>query len=132
MSNNLSGVVFEATVEGENKPPCQQTDIAEDERLNKEAMVFNTALDELSAYWKNVTFDGFDISVEPVHCREDQLVWNDYDKVKEFLSCPLNQLHKYPELTAEFKQMFLHLDRHLNEIVFVKCNDGSCCLSMAI
>ena len=65
--------------------------------------------------------------MESVHCDKEQLLSSDYEKVKEFLSCPLNKLHQYSELHAEFKQMFQHLDRHLNEIVFLKCDDRSCC-----
>ena len=52
-------LVFKATVEGEHKPPCQQNDLSEDEKLKKEAIVFDTALDKLSQYWKDVIFDEF-------------------------------------------------------------------------
>ena len=48
-------------------------------------------------------------------------------KLKKILNCPIRDLHKYAEICKEFTKMHQHLDRHLNEIVFVKCEDLSCC-----
>ena len=82
-----------------------------------------------SSVTEDRSFDGFTISVQPIHSREDQLLWGDYEKVKEFLSCPWNQIHKFEDLHTERKEMFHHLDCHLNETVFIKCDNSSCCLA---
>lgn len=58
---------------------------------------------------------------------EVDLLFDDYDEVKKFLNCPIRDIHKYTEIRKEFTKLHQHLDRHLNEIVFVKCNDLSCC-----
>lgn len=58
---------------------------------------------------------------------EVDLLFNDYDEVKKFLNCPIRDIHKYAEIRKEFTKMHQHLDRHLNEIMFVKCEDLSCC-----
>ena len=89
--------------------------------------MFDTALEQLSEYWKNSSFDGHEILVKPIHCLEDQLLWDDYEKVKEFINSSLNQFHKFSELNKEFQAMLLHLDNHLNKIVFVKCENTSYC-----
>ena len=80
-----------------------------------------------SAHWKNITFDNFPINVHIVKCNQDELLFNDYEEVKKFLSCPLRDLHKYSKLNKEFQEMLNHIDRHLNEIVFTKCTNEKCC-----
>ena len=60
-------------------------------------------------------------------CGEDQLLWEDYDRVKKYLDCPLNSIHEYSDLKKEFMSMFKHIDRHANEVVFVRCEDRTCC-----
>ena len=80
-----------------------------------------------SAHWKNMTFDNFPINVHIVKCNQDKLLFNDYEEVKTFLSCPLWDLHKYSKLNREFQEMLNHIDRHFNEIVFKKWSNKKCC-----
>ena len=54
-------------------------------------------------------------------------IFNDYEEVKKFLKCPLQDLHKYSKLNKEFQGMLNHIDRHLNEIVFTQCTNENCC-----
>ena len=46
--------------------------------------------------------------------------------MKECLKSPLRNLHEFSGIIKEFKEMPTHIDRHLNEIIFSKCNDRSC------
>ena len=66
---------------------------------------------ECKSYWENLKFNDHD----------------DYERVKACLSCPIRDINKYSDLVQEFKKMFEHIDRHTNEISFVKCQDQPCC-----
>ena len=59
LSRKLAGVTLPITLEGEDKPPCQQTALSAVERRQKEVKVFNNALNN---YWDGKTYDGFPIS----------------------------------------------------------------------
>ena len=39
----------------------------------------------------------------------------------------IRNLHNHSSIINEFKEMHKHADRHLNEIIFTKCNDKTCC-----
>ena len=53
--------------------------------------------------------------------------WGNYSTVKDLFKAPLRDLHQYKDLKNECKSMFRHLDRHSNEVVFMRCKDRSCC-----
>ena len=129
LSNALAGVIQPSCVPGESLPPAKQSTKTQtpEERRSKEKIVFDNAMSTCSAHWKNITFDNFPINVHIVKCNQDELLFNDYEEVKKFLSCPLRDLHKYSKLNKEFQEMLNHIDRHLNEIVFTKCTNEKCC-----
>ena len=115
LSNKLSGVVFSPQIDGESKPPSQQGKITKEELRRKEKIVFDNAINQLQQHWANSSFDDLPISVTPVLCGENPLLWDDYDYVKEYLSCPLNSIHKFADLTKEFKAILMQL--HLSDVV---------------
>ena len=119
------GVTFSAKLDGDSKAPCRQR-LTEDERNEKEKVVFNKAINELSAYWKGATFNDFEVINTKISYGEHTLKWDDYDQVKTHFKAPAKDLHNYTSLTNECKSMLQHADRHLNEAVFIKCNDASC------
>ena len=55
------------------------------------------------------------------------MLYDDYEKVKRIIKPPLREIHKYANIRKEYKSLFKHLDRHHNEIVFIKCRGKSCC-----
>lgn len=72
-------------------------------------------------------FDGNDIISMSVFCGEDNLLFGVYEKVKSFLKCPIRDIYEYKDIFNEFKTMHKDVDRHLNEVIFVKCADKTCC-----
>ena len=50
-SNDLTGVVLPATLDGDNKPPSQQTGLSTDDVLRKEAVIHDAAMAIVSGHW---------------------------------------------------------------------------------
>ena len=66
------------------------------------------------------------MNTQPILVGEDDLLFTDYDHVLACLKSPIRDLHKYSDLLLEFKQMHGHINRHLNKVAFVKCENRSC------
>ena len=98
MGNKPSGVVFSPTLEGESKPPLQQTNLLPPELVPKEKQVFDVAMNKLKNYWKEVKFDDFDVTTRVVLTNEDELLYDDHDNVKKFLACPIRDIHRYEKI----------------------------------
>ena len=126
VSNRLTGVAFPAKLQGESNPPCKQC-LSAAEKKEKEFTLFNKALDGLEQAFSNVSFDGFPVSVNKIHCGEDNLLRTDIDQIRLYLKTSVRKLHEFSQLRVEFLKMFVHMDRHLNEITFIRCRDRSCC-----
>ena len=107
-------MTFSPKLDGDRKPPYEQNNLSDEERKDKEKAVFNEALRRLSGYWEGATFNGFGVVSTKVLCGDDELKWNDQDAIKEYFKVPVRDLHK---------SMFYHLDCHLNEIIFLRCQD---------
>ena len=119
-------MTFSPKLDGDRKPPYEQNNLSDEERKDKEKAVFNEALRRLSGYWEGSTFNSFGVIITKILCGDDELKWNDQDPIKEYFKAPVRDLHKYSELSKECKSMFNHLDPHLNEIAFVRCQDLTC------
>ena len=130
LSNRLSSLVFSPIVDGDSIAPAQQHGLTESEILKKQFEVFDRAMYDIAEkHWQNMTFDGYPIDVEIVPCGDERLLFGDFHRVKECLKSTLRNLHKFSGIIKEFKEMYTHVDCHLNEIIFAKCNDRSCCSS---
>ena len=130
LSNCLSSVVFSAIADGDSVASAQQHGLTESEILKKEFEVFDRAIYHIAEkHWQNMTFDGYPIDLEVVPCGNERLLFGDFHRVNECLKSPLRNLHEFSDIIKEFKEMHTHIDRHLNEIIFSKCNDRSCCSS---
>ena len=128
LSNKLASVILSLKVPGDSKPPAMQGTLSNDQIRAKEKIVFDSAMNELkNVYWNSSEFDGFPVLVKTIECGNDDLVWKDYEQVKEFLKSLIRDAHKYSLLWKEFLKMFTHMDQHKNEIVFIKCNNSTCC-----
>ena len=120
-------MTFSQKLDGDRKPPYEQNNLSDEEQKDKEKAVFDEALRRLSGYWEGATFNGFGVISTNILRGDDELKWNDQDTIKEYFKAPVRDLHKYSELSNESKSMFNHLDRHLNDIVFVRFQDLTCC-----
>ena len=128
LSNKLASVILSSKVLGDSKPPAMQGTLSNDERRAKENIVFDNAMNELeNVYWNSSEFDGFPVLVKTIECGNDDLVGKYYEQVKEFLKSPIRDTQKYSLLRKEFLEMFTNMDWHKNEIVFIKCNNSTCC-----
>ena len=123
LSKRLSGVQFSAVASGDRKPPCQLSGITAQERKQKEAMVFDNAINELcSVHWANATFDGYPCHSFHIRCLDDKPpIYDDheFEDIQSFLRCPLRDIKagKYKEIALEMKAMLKHIMRYRNEVI---------------
>ena len=89
MSRMLVGVILPICLPGEDKPPCQQPGLTGEALCNKEATVFNSAIDRLDGYWHGKTYDGFSITSKKIPCLQEQQPYEDHDVVDKFASISL-------------------------------------------
>nr|XP_054770780.1 long-chain-fatty-acid--CoA ligase 4-like [Lytechinus pictus] len=60
----LTSVYLPSTLPGEDKPPCQQSGLAKDEKEAKEDIVFDRAMDHIrDIYWRDLCFAGHKVNV---------------------------------------------------------------------
>lgn len=102
--------------------------LSKDELFQKEKIVFDEAITSIARdHWKDAKFDANPVNAYPLLCGEDDLLYDDCETTKEFLNCPIRDIHKHSTIKKDYESMHRHLDRHLNEIVFTKCDDRTCC-----
>ena len=70
LSNRLSGVVFSQTIEGETVAPAQQSSLDEASLIEKESVVFDTAMKSIrDDHWNDFEFDNFEMNLDIVECK---------------------------------------------------------------
>ena len=86
-------MLFLNTLKGESKPPIHQGGLTKDLCAEKEKQIFDHAMENIeNRYWPNMTFDDLNVIIQTVRCNEDDIIFQDYDKVKEFLGAALHLL----------------------------------------
>lgn len=117
-----------AVAPGDTKAPCNMA-FKSDERKQKEAIVFDEAIKEVcETYWKDVTYNGHPVKAVGVPCiqTEGNFHYKDHDEIASLLKKPIRQLRDDKESLKELEFLLNHVDRKNNELVFMKCSDGSC------
>ncbi|KAJ8019969.1 hypothetical protein HOLleu_41765 [Holothuria leucospilota] len=127
LSDKLSAVSLPAVLHGEEIPPSQQTGLTEEEKEEKEVIVFDTAMDRCAEYWEGATFDGYQVEVASEYCKGQDFPWADYDKVHAALQNPTKaSMKNHPEILSELKFIAAHCDRRLGEFTLMKCMEQLC------
>lgn len=130
-SDVLAGVVFSSKLDGDSKPPWEQSRLSNDELREKEHAVFYNDILEPAMFMECAQFDGFLIKLDKVICENDALKWDGFLDVKGFFKVPMRDLHKYEKLMSECKRMLNHVDSHLNEVVFARYKNTICCCELS-
>ena len=105
LPNLLVRVVFSPKMEGDGKPPHQQSTLRQDHLKEKTFSVFNKALSNLHSRWKHVEFDGNPVKIEQIKSGEDNLKWDDLENLQKFFKVSVRDLYKYSSLNKEFKRI---------------------------
>ena len=126
-SRRLCSVIVPSILEGDDKPICKMADIDTEERRQKEAILFNTAMNVVvSNYWNDFTFSGNAVTTSFKKCLDKEEPYDDYKTVHQLLSGGLNALRNHDGLMKELRAMFAHMERKSNELIFRKCVDPRC------
>lgn len=83
-----------------------------------------SSADNLSSYWKNLTFDGHAVIPIPIPSKETNKFYNDHDNNHRFVEAPLRDfktVEYLKKLQKEFKCYAKHAIRRNNEFVLLKC-----------
>ena len=86
LSKMLTSVRLRSTLDGETQPPSVQSGLNSDQRAEKEAMVFDNAMEEINAFWNGQKFDGHEISSSHQPCRRQSAPYDDYETVHKIIS----------------------------------------------
>lgn len=130
-SKFLAGVQLPPCLPGETTPPAQQN-IPEEEKNEKERVVFSNALDRIDQYWDGKVHDGFRISSQAMkpgdHFETDE---SDYTAVQNMFSSSLRKIREDEDigkLVDEWKYYVRHMDRRRSFVCFRKrsCGDADC------
>ena len=127
MSNALSGIILPSKLEGESTAPASQGKLANEEQNTKEKAIFNDAMEKCSQYWKHLEFNGNGIQTIVIKCGEDELLFDYYERVQACIKTSIGRLIEFFDLVKELRSMILHIERHHDKVVFIKCKDLSCC-----
>ena len=84
----------------------------------------NRAISELCTLWKGAVFNNNEVL--PIHVPADEQSDGDHDRIHGFLKSPLCRMNEYSDLLDEVKFMLKHIQRHHNEVVFIKCQNPTC------
>ncbi|VDI30459.1 Hypothetical predicted protein [Mytilus galloprovincialis] len=125
LSDALAGVILPPNIHGEEKAPCQQK-LSKEEKTQKEAVVFDTAMRRLNEYWNNLKFDGFDVKSLYQPCLEEGGPTRDHSHIHELLSKSPTAIKKNPELFEELQQCIGHIYRRIHSITIIKCTKLNC------
>jgi hypothetical protein len=144
-SKDLAGVRFAATLEGETKPPVEQSGLSFEELVEKEAKVFNDACEELDAIWNQGKWDGYERSSRSIPClsvhdgcpfsvsasgkRSVQRDHPEFELVSLVLMRKKVPKDKQKDALAILKENRLivkHVDRRARLQVFMLCEDQHC------
>ena len=127
MSKKLTSVILPSVLEGEEEPPCRQSDISDEERRMKEAVVFDKAMDLVkSRYWGGAKFNGSEVTTHYKPCLEEEHPYSDYKETHKLLTGPIAHARNNKEITKELRFLTKHVDRKSNELIFMKCYDPRC------
>ena len=86
-SRHLANVILKAMLELEDKPPCHQSGLSREELQEKEAEVFDRAMEEVcESSWNNLTFNGAVVTATFQKSMETNTPFDDYDVIHKFLS----------------------------------------------
>lgn len=125
-SRNLAGVFLKGRLDGEDKPPCDQSGLSTDQKREKEVKIYDRAVDDLNSYWNGQLFDGFPVVSIGVHADGG----DNRDTIER-----VTQLHSVGirKVTTEMRDLhqehtFLnrHMDRRTHFVSFSKCESLSC------
>ena len=135
-SKYLAGVQLSPCFPDETTPPALQN-IPDEEKNEKEKVVFSHALDKVDQYWDGKVHDGFRITSQgikptvPGDGGENSPSESDYNAVQNMFSSSLRSLNENEEaakLLDEWKYYIQHMDRRRGFVCFRKgsCGDAEC------
>ena len=130
-SNDLTGVVLPATLDGEDKPPSQQSVLSEETIMRKEGVVHDAAMATVSNHWKDKCYDGHPVLPVVISCFDDakEEEARQQDVMASFNYAGVQALKTNEAmitLKKEYRFLMEHIDRRSHFLSFCKCSRKTC------
>ena len=124
----LVGLCLSECVPGETDPPDKQSQLSESERVKKEKVVLDNAIEDVKRCLQGHKYDGFPVTITGVTSGTEH-VYNDEAEVAEIKKAHLTVIKKNPQLQERAKE-FQFLQRNAVQrrytLEFVKCTLPEC------
>ena len=115
-----------SVLEGDEDVPYK-LGLGVDEVKRKEGQVFDNAMKMIrDVYWKDATFNGFDVDVNVAFSFEKSTPFNDYGIIHNLMTGSVSNLLHNTELIRELRFMYNHINKKSNEIIFQKYYKPNC------
>ena len=129
VSKRLTSAILPAILDGDNTAPCHFQKARKEERKDKEIKLFVQNIDTIiDSYWKDLTYDSFNVTTIPVYCQDRPFPYNDHDYVYSLMRGPIRNIrdNENLQILKEFKIMLKHTEKRRNEFILKKCSDPVC------
>ncbi len=146
LSNALTGVRFSPCIDGETSPPAMQSSLTHAERSDKEAKVFDRALQQMKHIFERVVWAGHRVAAFVIPCQDKAATvdapanavhdsptpprTDDYGTVHDALqTATADRISHSPALRAirdELVFFLRHVDRRRYGFAFKACTDAMC------
>lgn len=123
-SNAITAITLPAVVPGEELPPCRQN-IGEEIRRQKDAAMYDSAMELLCVYWNRAKWGGVNIDSSFQRCLSDSYPFNVHEMLKLKLQKATSILND-ANLLDEMRFMIAHIERRVDFLAVKKCQDKSC------
>lgn len=133
VANWLAGITYSPKLQGEELPPCKQSELSPKELREKEIKLFDLRLSQLKHDLSGHSIEDFDVSVNTIPCSGPSTSpwhrFSDHDEWQQFLN-DKRKLYgkdrklKVQEYSEKLKTVILiidHLYRYEDQLLFIRC-----------
>lgn len=131
VSQKLAGIIFDPRLQKEDGtreelPPQKQTKLAPEERVKKEAILFDQILEELESLYQSIHTAGFKATPHTIKCMEPSGPYSDVREWQSFLKLKTAQTANVEKLEL-VKCLVNHCVRWNDLLLFARCLESSDC-----
>lgn len=125
VTNFLVGVIIPNKLEGDQKAPDEMSGLSSEERTEKNAQVYDKAIQVLNSHLEKKRYDGFPIQSKGVPCIPSPPYYEETPSISKLSSAGIRELRDKPEYRAlrkELSFLYRHAVVRHNQLEFIICD----------